>query len=154
MTAAWPTGRTTVAELIDRRHLQQITGDAANGDYLIAQAHLRLAGARAAKDADPSGAYALAYDGMRSAVTALLVQQGLRPTSEGGHIAIVEAARAQFGPVFETLNAMRRVRNQLEYPRDADDVEIDVADTDLAIAETEKAIAGVERLLPQLGLWH
>ncbi len=47
---------------------------------------------------------------------ALLAQQGLRPTQAGGHIAVVDAVRAQFAGPFGALNSLRRRRNELEYP--------------------------------------
>lgn len=48
--------------------------------------------------------------------TALLAQQGLRPTTSGGHYAVEVAVRAQFGDGFRAFGAMRRRRNELEYP--------------------------------------
>lgn len=47
-------------------------------------------------DSDPAGALQLAYDAARKAAAALLATQGLRATTRGGHIAVLEAARAQF----------------------------------------------------------
>ncbi|MBU8820325.1 HEPN domain-containing protein [Mycolicibacterium goodii] len=154
MAGAWKPGRETIAALIDRRHLERISGDAANGTYLLREATRRLSGARAALDADPAGAFALAYDALRQAVTAVLVQQGLRPRSEGGHIAVVEAAQAQFGDVFAPLNSMRRVRNQLEYPRNPSDLDVDRADAQGAISTAQQLIEAVERLMPELGMWQ
>ncbi|MFN6548618.1 hypothetical protein [Mycolicibacterium nivoides] len=154
MAGAWKPGRAVIANLISQRHLERISGDAANGTYLLQQAAQRLSGARAALQADPAGAFALAYDGLRQAVTAALVQQGLRPRSEGGHIAIVEAAQAQFGDSFAPLNSMRRVRNQLEYPRNPSDLDINRTDAEQAIATAQRLIEAVERLLPELGIWQ
>lgn len=48
--------------------------------------------------------------------TALLAQQGLRPTSTGGHTAVATAGRAQFGETFRPFGNLRRRRNELEYP--------------------------------------
>ncbi|KMV18321.1 hypothetical protein ACT17_11860 [Mycolicibacterium conceptionense] len=154
MPQAWKPGRETIADLIERRHLERISGDAANGTYLGREATQRLSGARAALEADPAGAFALAYDALRQAVTALLVQQGLRPRSEGGHIAIVEAVQAQFGDAFGPLNSMRRVRNQLEYPRNPSDLDIDRSDAQAAIDTAQRLIEAAERLMPELGMWR
>ena len=44
-----------------------------------------------------TGAYQPPYDALRKAAAALLAVQGLRATSRGGHIAIQDAVRAQFG---------------------------------------------------------
>ena len=68
---------------------------------------------------DLSGAYQLAYDALRKSAASLLAAQGLRATSRGGHIAIQEAARAQFGSTlkaFRSFGRIRRARNNFEYP--------------------------------------
>jgi YD repeat-containing protein len=49
-------------------------------------------------DEDPEGAYTLAYDAARRALTAVLQNQGPRATSRGGHTAVYEAVRAQLDP--------------------------------------------------------
>lgn len=81
--SGWKTGQAQIAALVERRHLEQVSGDAANGVYLLQQARQRLVGARAARSADHIGAFELAYDATRQALTALLAQQGLRPTTAG-----------------------------------------------------------------------
>lgn len=151
---SWKHGHNTIADLIQRGHLERITGDAANGNYLLEQARRRLAGAHAAHPADHVGAFELAYDSTRQALTALLAQQGLRPRTEGGHIAVATAATAQFGQGFRAFNRMRRIRNQLEYPRSPADLELEQADTRQALADATDTISAVEQLLPQLGIWQ
>ncbi|MGV2581440.1 hypothetical protein [Mycobacterium avium] len=96
----------------------------------------------------------LAYDAARQAVTALLVQQGLRPTTAGGHTAIADAAEAQFGGSFRAFNTMRRIRNQLEYPRNPADLDLAVEDTEKALIDAEGIIDAVGTLLPELGIWN
>jgi hypothetical protein len=74
--ARWGTGEATVTRLASaRRHVES--------------ARLTAAG-------NPEAVYSLGYDAARKAATALLANQGLRPTSVGGHLAVVEAMRAQF----------------------------------------------------------
>ncbi|WP_234998192.1 hypothetical protein [Mycobacterium sp. DBP42] len=68
MAGAWKPGRAVIANLISQRHLERISGDAANGTYLLQQAAQRLCGAHAALQADPAGAFALAYDGLIASV--------------------------------------------------------------------------------------
>jgi ABC-type xylose transport system substrate-binding protein len=85
---SWRQGHATIVQLVNRGHLEQISGQAANGDYLIGQARQRIASANSILQIDRVGAYNLAYDGTRQAATALLIQQGLRPRVEGGHVAI------------------------------------------------------------------
>lgn len=152
--SGWKTGREEIAALLERRRLERVSGNAADGTYLLNQARQRLAGAHAALTADHIGAYELAYDAARQAVTALLVQQGLRATTTGGHTAIADAAEAQFGASFRTFNTMRRIRNQLEYPRNAADLDLPVEDTEKALIDARGIIDAVERLLPELGIWN
>jgi hypothetical protein len=69
---------------------------------------------------DPTGAYQLLYDAARKALGSVLENQGLRATSRGGHIAVVDAATAQLDPplggVLRPFDRMRRRRNEAEYP--------------------------------------
>ncbi|MGH3874039.1 MAG: hypothetical protein ACRDSR_21485 [Pseudonocardiaceae bacterium] len=46
---------------------------------------------------DPESAFVLAYDAARFVGEALLAQQGLRTTQTGGHLAVSDAVRTQFG---------------------------------------------------------
>lgn len=151
---SWKQGHATVALLIDRGHLEQISGRAANGDYLISQARQRVTTANRILQVDRVSAYNLAYDGTRQAATALLIQQGLRPRVEGGHVAIADAVQAQFGEPFRLLNAMRRRRNKLEYPQNPDDVAIDDDTAAEAVAYAERTVAAAEQLLPNLTIWR
>jgi len=54
------------------------------------------------------------------ALTAVLENQGLRPTSRGGHLAPYSAVAAQLAPpmgaVLRPFDRMRRTRNRSEYP--------------------------------------
>ena len=63
---------------------------------------------------DAYSAYVLAYDSARFACIALLTQQGLRATTSGGHYAVEQAVRAQFGDGFRPFGALRRHHNKLE----------------------------------------
>lgn len=152
--SGWKSGRAEIAGLLERKRLERVSGDAADGTYLLAQAHKRLAGAHGARAVDHIGAYELAYDATRQAVTALLVQQGLRPTTAGGHTAIADAVDAQFGTAFRAFNRMRRIRNQLEYPRSTADLDLPVEDTEQALVDAEQLINAAEQLLPELGIWQ
>lgn len=62
----------------------------------------------------------LAYDAARKALTAVLENQGLRPTSRGGHIAVIDTATAQLDPpmgsTLRPVSRMRARRNRVEYP--------------------------------------
>jgi hypothetical protein len=116
--ARWARGADRIEELIARGELQQVSGSEDAAGALFDMSGRHIAAATRSVDIDPEGAYALAYDTGRKAATAVLVHHGLRPTTRGGHIAVVEAAEAQFPgvPGLKSLDRLRRRRNQTEYP--------------------------------------
>src|SRR5215813_6297014 len=137
--ARWQRGEAEVEELIRRRELEHVTGSAADGVPLLAQAHKTAATAASLVQADAHSAYVLAYDAARFACIALLAQQGLRATTKGGHYAVERAVRAQFGSGFRPFADLRRRRNELEYPR----LPADTATAD----ESEQAVEDAKRLI-------
>lgn len=82
--------------LLGDRQLEEVPADADTVSALLATARRHVPSASATAADDPEGSLALAYDAARKTATALLAHQGLRPTTAGGHIAIVEAIGAQF----------------------------------------------------------
>lgn len=150
--ARWKRGESEIEDLLASSDLQKLTGDAANGERLLEKAAVTLETARSAIKRDPDSAFVLAYDAARQAVTALLAHQGLRPTTKGGHYAVERAARAQFGPGFRQFGALRRRRNELEYPeRPGDEATIDEASE--AVDNAQTIIDAAEGILEQLGLF-
>jgi len=150
--ARWKLGEAEVEALIGSGELQKLTGDAANGERLLVKAAVTLNTARTAIERDPDSAFVLAYDAARQALTGLLAHQGLRPTTRGGHYAVEQAARAQFGPGFRQFGALRRRRNELEYPeRPGDDAGAEEATE--AVDHAREIITAAEGLLGQLGIF-
>jgi len=150
--ARWKRGESDVESLIGSGELQKLTGAAANGGRLLGKAAVTLETARSAIQSDPDSAFVLAYDAARQAVTGLLAHQGLRPTTKGGHYAVEQAVRAQFGPGFRQFGALRRRRNELEYPeRPGDDATAEEATE--AVDQARAILAAAQGLLDQLGLF-
>lgn len=148
--ARWTRGEADVQALLAAVELQKLTGAAANGERLVARASLTLETAGTALASDPNSAFVLAYDAARQALTALLAHQGLRPTTKGGHYAVERAARAQFGQDMRQFGALRRRRNELEYPeRPDDDATTDEASE--AVASATAIVRAAESLIDQLG---
>lgn len=114
----WNKGSEVVERLLEARQLQRVPADAATVEGLIESARRHVATGGTATTNDPEGAFALAYDAARKAANALLAHQGLRATTTGGHIVIVEAMNAQFPGVagLKSIDRLRRRRNQAEYP--------------------------------------
>ncbi len=150
--ARWKRGEAQVEGLIAGGDLQKLTGDAANGERLLEKAAITLETARTAIERDPDSAFVLAYDAARQALTGLLAHQGPRPTTKGGHDAVEQNARPQFGPGFRQFGALRRRRNELEYPeRPGDDATTDEASE--AAGNAQAIITAAEGLPDQLGLF-
>ncbi|SOC53710.1 HEPN domain-containing protein [Ornithinimicrobium cerasi] len=148
----WGRGEASVQALIQAGDLQSLVGGAANGEPLMARASTTLQSARSVLETDPDSAFVLAYDAARQALTALLTHQGLRPTTRGGHYAVEQAVKAQFGHVFRPFGALRRRRNELEYPTRAGD-EATVDEARDAVQRAAGIVQDAGRLLPGLGVF-
>ena len=116
-----------------------------------------LTSAESTADTDPEGAFTLAYDAARKTDTALLAHQGLRPTSSGGHIVIVDAMSAQFPGVggLKSIDRLRRRRNQAEYPdpQNYDPVTTEEVHDAIAAARASLDAAGKLIGVPQFGIF-
>jgi HEPN domain len=117
---SWETGSERIRELISGGELGPVPPDTGLALRMLADAGRHLATAAAAETTgDLPGAYQLAYDALRKSAVSLLEAQGLRATSRGGHIAVQDAATAQFGSSIRALRSfsrLRRARNSFEYP--------------------------------------
>jgi hypothetical protein len=149
----WTRGQAEIEQLLRRRELEHVTGAAADGRPLLRQAKTTAATAATLTHADPYSAYILAYDAARFACTALLAQQGLRPTTDGGHTAVAAAVRAQFGPGFRPFATMRRRRNELEYPHTPGETAA-TSEAQQAITDTTAVITAAEQLIDQLTFFN
>jgi len=148
----WPRGEAQIEQLIANKQLQRVIGGQANGAHLIEKASRTIETAGAIAEQDPDSAYVLAYDAARYSGTAILAQQGLRPTTSGGHYVVEVALRAQFGDGFRPFGAMRRRRNELEYPSGpGETTSYDEAQN--AIQDAEGLLLAAQQLLPTLSIF-
>jgi hypothetical protein len=117
----WNQGRAEIERMLADSQLQRVRAGRDHSDRLIKQAREHLASAETICDSDPAGGYAMAYDAARKALTSILENQGLRPTTRGGHLATYDAVRAQLDPPLghelRPFDRMRRQRHEVEYPR-------------------------------------
>jgi hypothetical protein len=145
----WHKGEEQVTRLLEQRHLQRVAADPETSTALLASAGRHVESARRTADADPEAAYALAYDASRKSATALLAYQGLRPTTAGGHIVVVDVIRAQFPgvPGLTSLDRLRRRRNQAEYPDPKSYDPITATEANEAIKAAAECVSSAERLL-------
>lgn len=116
----WDQGREVIERMLADQHLQRVPPSREHAEQLLAQARRYVESARTIVATDADGAYVLAYDAVRKALTAILENQGLRATSRGGHIALIDAVVAQLDPplggTLRPVDRMRSRRNRLEYP--------------------------------------
>src|SRR4051812_13557417 len=117
----WEQGRDAIDGMLSRGELERVPPSRDHADVLLVQAHQHVKSAAALTTIDPTGAYQLLYDAARKALGAVLENQGLRATSRGGHLAVLDAVSAQLqpplGPILRPFDRLRRRRNEAEYPR-------------------------------------
>ena len=108
---SWGPGKTTIEDLLHHQKLEHIIANPAEAKHLLNKARVHLHTSLANADADPEIAYDALYAAARKALTALLMQQGLRPTRVGGHEAVIDAVEAQLvPPMGKTLHPYRNLR--------------------------------------------
>src|SRR6266487_6168522 len=116
----WEQGRAAIERMLADGELQRVPASREQADRLLIQAKTHVTSAVLVCGDDPAGGYALAYDAARKALTAILENQGLRPTTRGGHLAVYEATRAQLDPpmgqALRPFDRIRRQRHDVEYP--------------------------------------
>jgi len=130
-----------------------VSANREHADLLLAQAGRHLSSAQAIATGDPAGAYQLLYDAARKALAAVLENQGLRATSRGGHIAVLDAVAAQLdpplGPILRPFDRLRRRRNQAEYPA-ADQPGFRSEDVARDLPKVREIVAAAEKVLDQM----
>lgn len=141
----WEEGRAVIEALLDAGRLQQVTGDLSDADSLLQAAATHLTSAEAIAQDDPDGAYSLLYTAARKSLAAVLLAQGLRPTSSGGHVAVQEAIEAQFvspppSVAFKAFGRMRSTRHLGEYGQ-VGAIDVDLVTADLATVRRLREVA-------------
>lgn len=148
---SWARGRAEIERLVTDGELERVAPSAALATRLITDAGAHLALASRGTTDDPAGALQLCYDAARKASAALLAAQGLRATTRGGHVALIDAVKAQFNDrggmeIFGRLHALRRRRNRTEYP-DLDSPGVDEDDARQALDTARAVVDAAKRLL-------
>ncbi|MGH9228415.1 MAG: hypothetical protein ACRD07_06730 [Acidimicrobiales bacterium] len=148
---SWERGRAEIERLIADNELERVTPSDEVAARLIADAEAHLSLAAKGIEDDPAGALQLSYDASRKASAALLAVQGIRATTRGGHIAVIDAVKFQFNDrggmeVFGRLHALRRRRNRTEYP-DLDTPGVNEDDARQALDTAQAVVDAAKRLL-------
>lgn len=147
----WERGRADIERLITDGELERVTPSDQVASRLLADADAHIGLASKGIEDDPAGALQLSYDAARKASAALLAVQGLRATTRGGHIAVIDAVKAQFNDrggmeVFGRLHPLRRRRNRTEYP-DLDSPGINEDDARQAMDTARAVVDAAKRLI-------
>lgn len=142
----WERGRAAIERLLEESELELVAPSSDLATRLMDDAAAHLESANAIKAVDPTGAYQLAYDAARKACSALLALQGLRATTRGGHVAVQEAMREQFGAVFASYARMRRRRRDSEYPN-LDTPSVTAADVQEGITQAADMVDAAAKLI-------
>jgi hypothetical protein len=147
----WNRGKARVEELLRDGELATVPPSETLARRLIDESVRHLASANAIADTDATGCYQLAYDAARKACSALLAEQGLRATTRGGHVAVQDTVREQFGgsrgmKAFDALSGMRRRRAASEYP-DSTSPTISSDDANDAITASQAILDAAQQIL-------
>src|SRR5579863_3193147 len=148
----WTTGEAEIERLLGQGSIERVQGAQADGESWLERARRCLDAARIVAEAAPDSSIILAYDAARQACVALLAQQGLRPTTSGGHYAIEEATRAQFGPSLRAFGGLRRRRNELECPLYPTE-QASPAEAAETLTTAAEIIDAAAKLVPNLGFF-
>lgn len=116
----WPRGQADIEQLLKVGHLQRVPPSKEQATAMLRQARMDVQSARTIQTDNPNGALKLLEDAALSALTAILENQGLRPTTTGGHIAPYDAVKAQLeasaGGILKPFPRIRKRRNEVKYP--------------------------------------
>jgi len=152
----WGKGRDTVENLLRRGHLEQVRADSDEAQYLLAKARAHLDTAAAVAETDPEIAYGALYSAARKALTALLRQQGLRPTRAGGHEVVIEVAEAQLVPplaaVLRPFRRLKRARTGGDYG--ASEAALSTEDVLVDLPAARAIVDAASTILPQLPVFQ
>ncbi|MFQ1004410.1 hypothetical protein [Modestobacter sp. SSW1-42] len=150
---SWAKGAAEVEQLIADRELQRAPGAQLAAQATLDRARQLLTSAGTLLETDPGTAFIIAYDAARQAGAAVLAQQGLRATHEGGHIVVERALRAQFEPGFTDFGYLRRRRHELEYPGPTGPEITSVDEARQALTDATAMVEAIAQLLPALDIF-
>ncbi|MGE3286517.1 MAG: hypothetical protein AB7J32_10495 [Pseudonocardia sp.] len=137
-----------VDALLAAGRLERVPPDTEAAARAIGAARRHLRSAEALADIDPDLAYTALYDAIRKSCAALLLADGLRATSRGGHLAVQHAVTALHGArgPLRAFDRVRRQRNAVEYLGGEADPEDVRADLGAARAIVDLAAQGLRRV--------
>lgn len=116
----WEQGRTVIDALILEGKLDQVPANRDWSERLISLATEHIEAAEMVLELSPLTSFQTSYDALHKLFDAVLINQGLRGTSTGGHLVLQDALRAQLDPplgdLIRDFGWMRKLRNAGDYP--------------------------------------
>lgn len=153
----WGQGRDAILQMLRGGQLETIPANPRHVDLLLQRAASNLTTVSQIRDDNPGLAYDGLYDAARFALTAILAQQGLRPTRAGGHLAVAQAVRAQLDPplgaTIASFDRLRRTRHRNEYPT-PDTAAITVHDVSTGMPVAHQLLGIAQRVIPSLPVFR
>jgi HEPN domain-containing protein len=151
----WNKGRDVVEKMLSEGSLTRVQASRELADQCLETARKRMQIVPLISAQEPTGAFSLAYDAARLALTAVLLNEGLRPRGEGAHVILLQAVLAQTEPprqeAFREFSWIRKLRNDTQYP-DVDRPMASLEDLNQAIPAIqviiERATVLVEHMPP------
>lgn len=140
-----------IDQMLTRGQITRVSPNRDQSDRLLAQAKAHLSSAQILRDTDTAGAFVLAYDAARKALTAVLLNQGLKPRGEGAHAVLAEAVGSQLASALDLTGFgwMRITRNATEYGSDRHPSATS-EDVDEAVEMANTIHQGAERVLDHM----
>ncbi len=110
---------TDYSRLLEDRRIERDPGVRGQVAQQLSSARRDLQTARKLLADEDEWAFNIAYNAMLLAGRAVMFSEGYRPTSMGGHVAVIEFLRLRLGSSFteavQTLDRMRRQRHRIMY---------------------------------------
>lgn len=135
---SWKLGAVVVEGMLRSGFLERVPANTEEAEYLLERAATHVRSAETLCGDHREIAYDALYAAARKALTAVLVQQGLRPTRSGGHEAVIEAVEAQLAPPagksLRPYHAMKRRRAGGDYQASAGRIYSEDIEEDLPAA--------------------
>lgn len=120
MIARWEQGRATIDAMVTDGEVSVVVPNREWALRLIDLAEEHIEAADEVINISALTAFQIYYDAVHKIFDAILVNQGLRGTSKGGHIALQRAVNAQLvpplGDLIDHFHWMRQLRNAGDYP--------------------------------------
>lgn len=120
MIVRWEQGRATIDSMVLNDELSTVVPNREWALTLIDLAEEHIKAADEIINLSALTAFQTYYDAVHKIFDAILVNQGLRGTGSGGHLALQRAVKAQLvpplGDLVDDFHWMRQLRNAGDYP--------------------------------------